>query len=57
MVNVSVCRDNQTITLPAHLGPELDYKAAYPAGILGSDGESDPFESSSSPDSVDNGTS
>lgn len=51
---VSVCHDNQCVSSPTNLSPELDYNA-FPTSILGSDGESDPFESSSPPDSMDNG--
>lgn len=51
---VSVCRDGQSVSSPTNLSPELDYKA-FPTSILGSDGESDPFESSSPPETMDNG--
>ena len=54
MVSVSGCCGNQGGSSPIHLSPELEYKP-FPSGILGSDGESDPFESLSSPETVDNG--
>jgi cytoplasmic polyadenylation element-binding protein len=45
---------SQVVSSPTHLSPELEYKG-FPAGILGSDGEADPFESSSPPETIDNG--
>ena len=51
---VSVCHDNQCVSSPTHLSPELDYNP-FPTSILGSDGESDPFDSSSPPDTMENG--
>ena len=48
MVNVG-CRGNLQISSPTNLSPELDCKS-FTTGLLGSDGESDPFDSSSSPE-------
>ena len=61
MVNAS-CHDNQATSPPTHLCPELvgDFRtfpmssSSY-GGLLGSDGESDPFDNSSPPVDLDNG--
>ena len=54
MVNAG-CRDNHS---PPHLSPPVDYQVFPPPSsysILGSDGECDPFDSSSPPVDLDNG--
>ncbi|CAI8044598.1 hypothetical protein GBAR_LOCUS24719, partial [Geodia barretti] len=48
VVNAS-CRGNHQISSPTNLSPELECKT-FTTGLLGSDGESDPFDSSSSPE-------
>ena len=53
-MSAGVCCGSHVVSSPTHLSPELEYKT-FPAGILGSDGETDPFESSSPPETIDNG--
>jgi hypothetical protein len=53
VVNAS-CHGNHQLSSPTNLSPELDCKT-FTTGLLGSDGESDPFDSSSSPE-ADSGT-
>ena len=43
------CRGHYSISSPPHQSPDQEYKS-FPGGILGSDGESDPFDSSSPPE-------
>ena len=49
MANAS-CRGNHQVLSPTSLSPELDCKS-FTTGLLGSDGESDPFDTSSPPES------
>lgn len=44
------CRGNHQVLSPTSLSPELDCKS-FTTGLLGSDGESDPFDTSSPPES------